>query len=89
MRLTKGFAVLGLVALAGCASQPSTTAPAANVAANGQQAEAAVVKPKYCQTGSKICTSEQQSGINVGSMSGDALRDAIRGHVVSGQGPQP
>lgn len=87
MRLIKGFAVFGLVALAGCASPPKSDAPVANVAANGQQDEAAVVKPKYCQTGSKICTKERQSAPDVGEMSGQALGDAQRGHASGWSGP--
>lgn len=89
MRYSMGFAVLSLVALAGCAT-PETKAPATAAAADSQDQSASTVKkPKNCMTGSHMCTAERQIDPSVGSMSGEALADALRGHTVSGQASSP
>ena len=82
MRLTKGFAVLGLVALAGCASAPKTTAPGQAVTADTAQTAAATPakKPKNCIVGTRLCTNDQQVDPSVQGMSGEALGDSQRGH---------
>ncbi|HMA49141.1 MAG TPA: hypothetical protein VKP60_05255 [Magnetospirillaceae bacterium] len=81
MRFTLGFAVLGLVALAGCASPPNTATPAQAVTADAQDPTAAAVKkPKNCIVGTRVCTAEQQVDPSVQGMSGEALGDSQRGH---------
>lgn len=87
MRFIAGFAVLGLTALAGCASPPNTAAPAAAVAADSQAPANAVAAPKSCIVGSKICTKEKQVDPSVLGMSGDALGDAQRGHAIGYSAP--
>jgi len=78
MRFFMGLTGLGLVALAGCATPPKSTAPAPVVAADSQAPAAAPVakKPKNCILGSHVCTTEPQvdpsvEGIDTGSMDDD------------------
>lgn len=89
MRLSMGFAVLGLVALAGCASPPNTAAPSQAVNADAQQqtADAAAKKPKNCIVGTRLCTKEQQVDPSVQGMSGQALGDSQRGHPTGYSAP--
>ena len=82
MRYSMGFAVLSLVALAGCAT-PDTKAPAAAVSADAQaptQTASAVKKPKNCIVGTRVCSKEQEVDPSVLGMSGEALGDSTRGH---------
>ena len=92
MRSTRAFAVMGLLALAGCASPSNTPAPAAQVAANGQAAAdaqdptaAAVKKPKTCIVGTRVCSKDQQLDPAVSSMDGVAFGQMMQGHQVGGQ----
>jgi hypothetical protein len=88
MRFSLGFAVLGLVALAGCASPPNTGAPAQAVTADAQSdAAAAVKRPKNCIVGTRLCTKEQQFDPSVQGMSGEALADSQRGHPMGYSAP--
>lgn len=85
MRRSVGFAVLSLIALAGCAT-PDTKAPATAVSADAQQAaEAAVKKPKSCIVGTHVCTTQHQVDPSVLDMDGASLGDARRGHEVGGR----
>ena len=90
MRYSMGIAVLGLVVLAGCATPPSTKAPAAAVNADaGQQtATAAVKKPKNCIVGTRLCTHEQEADPSVQGMSNEGLADSQRGHASGWTGPK-
>jgi len=87
MRYSMVFAVLGLVALAGC-STPDTKAPAAVASADSQSqsqtAEASARKPKNCIVGTRLCTHENEVDPSITNMSGAALGDARRGHEVGG-----
>jgi len=89
MRRSMGFAVLSLVVLAGCATPPSTKAPAAAVTADAeaQTATAAAKKPKNCIVGTRLCTHEQQVDPSVQGMSNEALADTERGHPMGWKGP--
>lgn len=88
MPLAKGFAVVGLVALAGCASPPNTSAPTRAVTADAQTVSAASVrKPKNCIVGSHLCTTEQQVDPSVQAMSREAFADAKRGHPIGFSAP--
>lgn len=88
MRLSFGFAVLGLIALAGCASPPNTAAPAQAVTADATKTAAAAAKPKFCHTtGSRVCTPEQQVDPAVLGMSNEALADSQRGHPMGYSAP--
>jgi hypothetical protein len=86
MRISIGLAVIGLIALAGCASPPpDNTAAGSAVHADAVAANAA----KHCPTGSRVCTKEQQVDPAVASMSGAALGDATRGHTTNGYSGGP
>lgn len=86
MRISVGFAALGLLALAGCSSPPNTAAPAQAVSADAQQAAPVSRKPKICPTGQRLCGRNEASP-DVGVMSGQALGDATRGHAPGWIGP--
>jgi hypothetical protein len=89
MRFTLRFAVLGLVALAGCASPPNTAAPGQAVTADAQQTgtPAPAKRPKNCIAGTRVCSREQEVDPSVMGMSNEALGEAERGHP-SGLHPQ-
>ena len=87
MRFIAGFAVVGLMALAGCSSAPDTNPPAPKVTADAQGNGSVVAAPKSCIVGSKICTKEKQVDPSVLGMSGDALGDAQRGHPMGYSAP--
>jgi invasion protein IalB len=88
MRLATGFAVVGLAALAGCASAPTSKAPADAVTADAQQtATPAAARPKTCIVGTRICTKEQEVDPSVMGMSAEALGDAERGHPLGYSAP--
>ena len=87
MRFISGVACLSLLVLAGCASAPDAKSSAPKVAADTQSQPNAVVAPKSCIVGSKICTKEKQVDPSVLGMSGDALGDAQRGHPMGFSAP--
>lgn len=87
MRISVGFAALGMLVVAGCSSPPDTTAPAQPVSADAQQAAApAAHRVKTCPTGQRLCSGNERSP-DVGVMSGQALGDATRGHAPGWIGP--
>ncbi len=90
MRFSVGFTAIALMALAGCASPPKTTAPASAVSADAgaQQTASATKKPKNCITGTRVCTHDEEIDPSVMGMSNEALLDSERGHPMGYSAPK-